>query len=87
MSVSDEILAKLTTILITLRDAVEQSRQDTNTGNDVALSDRAFLVKSVKLIRASAVLRGRGHCEPEDLRVLRFLTTFRVASEVCVSEF
>ncbi|CAK9010762.1 ER lumen protein-retaining receptor [Durusdinium trenchii] len=46
------------------------------------LSDRAFLVKAVRILKANAVLSGRYFCEPEDLRVLRFLTTFRVPAHV-----
>ena len=46
------------------------------------LTDRTFLVKAVKILKAKAVLEGRDHCVPEDLFVLRYLTTFRVPEEV-----
>lgn len=46
------------------------------------LTDRTFLVKAVKILKAKAVLEGRDHCVPEDLFVLKYLTTFRVPEEV-----
>eukprot|EP00931_Biecheleriopsis_adriatica_P032553 TRINITY_DN18991_c0_g1_i1.p1 TRINITY_DN18991_c0_g1~~TRINITY_DN18991_c0_g1_i1.p1 ORF type:complete len:806 (+),score=182.84 TRINITY_DN18991_c0_g1_i1:57-2474(+) len=46
------------------------------------LSDRTFLVKAVRVLRASALSAGRDCCEPEDLFALRFLTTFRVPPDV-----
>ena len=46
------------------------------------LTDRSFLVKAVKLLRGQALLAGRERVEPEDLEVLRWMTTFRVAPEV-----
>ncbi|GBG30266.1 MoxR-like AAA family ATPase [Hondaea fermentalgiana] len=46
------------------------------------LSDRTFLVKAVRVMKANAVLDGRDRCVPNDLRVLRFLTTFRVPENV-----
>ncbi|GBG30265.1 ATPase ravA [Hondaea fermentalgiana] len=46
------------------------------------LSDRTFLVKAVRVMKANAVLHGRYRCEPRDLYVLRYLTTFRVPEGV-----
>jgi len=46
------------------------------------LTDRTFLVKAVRVMKANAVLNGRFRCESADLRVLRFLTTFRVPPSV-----
>jgi len=45
------------------------------------LSDRSFLVKAVRLIKANAVLQGRCVCESADLHVLSFMTTFRIPEE------
>lgn len=46
------------------------------------LTDRTFLVKVVKVMRARAVLHGREECTPEDLWVLPYLTTFRIPEPV-----
>jgi MoxR-like ATPase len=46
------------------------------------LTDRSFLVKAVKLVRAQALLAGRERALPEDLHVLEFMTTFRVPEDV-----
>jgi MoxR-like ATPase len=46
------------------------------------LTDRSFLVKSVKLLRGRALLDGRERVELGDLDVLRWMTTFRVPPEV-----
>ncbi len=46
------------------------------------LTDRSFLVKSVKLFRGSALMAGREAVAAEDLDVLRWMTTFRVPEEV-----
>lgn len=43
------------------------------------LTDRTFLVKSVRAMKARAVLNGRLSCKPEDLFVLELLTTFRTS--------
>ena len=47
-----------------------------------AFSDRTFLVKSVRLIQASAVIAGRTEATRADLAVLGFLVTFRLPQEV-----
>jgi MoxR-like ATPase len=46
------------------------------------LTDRTFLVKAVKILKAKAVLEGRDHCVPEDLYVMKYLTTFRIPEEL-----
>jgi len=45
------------------------------------VTDRTFLVKAPRLMRARALLHGRDHCTYEDLYVLRFLTRFRLPEE------
>jgi MoxR-like ATPase len=46
------------------------------------LTDRTFLVKAVKVLKAKAILEERDHCVPEDLFVLKYLTTFRIPEEL-----
>jgi len=46
------------------------------------LTDRTFLVKALKVMRARAVLHGRSECTQEDIWVLPYLTTFRVPENV-----
>jgi len=46
------------------------------------ITDRSFLVKAVKVLRAKALLEGRLVVLPQDLIVLHFLTTFRVPEEI-----
>jgi MoxR-like ATPase len=46
------------------------------------LTDRTFLVKAVKILKAKAIIEGRNHCVPEDLFVLKYLTTFRIPEEL-----
>ena len=46
------------------------------------VTDRSFLVKAVKILKAQALLRGRMKVEPQDLTALLFLTTFRVPEEM-----
>jgi MoxR-like ATPase len=50
--------------------------------SNALLTDRSFLVKAVKLIRAQALLAGRERALPEDLHVLAWMTTFRIPEEV-----
>jgi len=50
-------------------------------GNSL-LTDRTFLIKAAKILKAQAVLQGRQVCEPRDLFAMRFLTTFRVPTKV-----
>ena len=42
------------------------------------LTDRTFLVKALSVMRARAVLHGRTACIADDIKVLQYLTTFRV---------
>jgi MoxR-like ATPase len=46
------------------------------------LTDRTFLVKAVSIMKANAILNGRHVSEPNDLKVLRYMTTFRVPEAV-----
>ncbi len=46
------------------------------------LTDRTFLVKAIRILKAKAVLEGRKEVVPQDLSVLSYLTTFRVPPEV-----
>lgn len=46
------------------------------------LTDRTFLVKAVRILKAHALLNGRRACEPRDLYAMRYLTTFRVPAKV-----
>lgn len=52
---------------------------DLNDTNSL-LSDRTFLVKAVRVLKANALLEGREKCIAADLRALTFLTTFRCFS-------
>jgi len=49
---------------------------------EVLLTDRTFVVKSIKLLKAKAVLEGRDLCEPSDLLALQYMTAFRVPDAV-----
>ncbi len=46
------------------------------------LTDRTFLVKAVRILKAKAILEGRKEVIPGDLSVLKYLTTFRVPEEI-----
>ena len=46
------------------------------------LTDRTFLVKAPRIMQAAALLDGRNLVIPEDLRVLRYMTTYRVPPNV-----
>lgn len=46
------------------------------------ITDRSFLVKTIKVLKAQALLCGRIQVEPEDLKILTFMTTFRVPEEI-----
>jgi len=46
------------------------------------LTDRSFLVKSIKLLRGKALIDGRKRVEAEDLDVLRWMMTFRIPEDV-----
>ena len=57
------------------------TRFDLNENNSL-ITDRTFLVKAVKMLKAKAVLEQRWVVEPKDLIVLKYMTTFRVPPEV-----
>jgi len=46
------------------------------------LSDRTMLVKALKVVKAKALIGGRMSVTPQDLMVLRLVTTFRVPADV-----
>ena len=46
------------------------------------LTDRTFLVKALRVMRARAVLQGRDACIADDIKVLHYLTTFRLPEAV-----
>jgi MoxR-like ATPase len=46
------------------------------------ISDRTFFVKSLKIMRAHALLHGREVCTLEDLNALKYMTAFRIPEEV-----
>ncbi len=46
------------------------------------ITDRSFLVKTIKVLKAQALLAGRLEVMPADLSILSFMTTFRVPEEV-----
>ena len=46
------------------------------------ITDRSFLVKTVKVLKANALLAGRVEVVPDDLNIISFMTTFRVPEEV-----
>jgi len=66
-------------LLDLLRELIE--RHGVNARNSL-LTDRTFLVKALRVMRARAVLHGREKCRADDLQALRFLTTFRVPEQV-----
>jgi MoxR-like ATPase len=51
-------------------------------GTNSLITDRSFLVKGVKVLKASALMDGRAQVEPKDLHALAFMTTFRVPEDV-----
>ena len=52
------------------------------TDKNSLITDRTFLVKAVKILKAKAIIEGRNHCIPEDLYVLKYITTFRIPEEL-----
>lgn len=46
------------------------------------ISDRTFFVKSLKIIRAHALISGRDKCTMEDLQALKYMTAFRIPEDV-----
>jgi hypothetical protein len=70
-------------VLRVLRDVVGDGGN--GHGSDMVantMSDRAFLVKSLRLMQAQAHVMGRTTAAPEDLHVLVLLSTFRLPLEV-----
>ena len=55
--------------------------QRLNESNSV-ISDRTFLVKSIKIIKANAILNGRDAADLSDLKALKFLLAFRIPEEL-----
>lgn len=46
------------------------------------ITDRSFLVKTIKILKAQALLQGRLKVELADMAVIRYVTTFRVPEEI-----
>ncbi len=46
------------------------------------ISDRTFFVKSLKIMRAHALLHNRDRCTAEDLKALKYMTAFRIPEEI-----
>ena len=46
------------------------------------ITDRSFLVKGIKVLKAMALKEGRTQVEPKDLHGLAFMTTFRVTEDI-----
>ena len=46
------------------------------------ITDRSFLVKTIKILKAQALLEGRMLVTPDDLKVMTYLTAFRVPEDV-----
>lgn len=58
-----------------------RNRYNCNVKNSL-LTDRTMLVKAPRMIKAMALLNGRGEAISDDLRVLKYMLTFRVPEEV-----
>ena len=63
VDLTEEVKCYLLELLRVLRD--EYGCDDRNS----LLTDRTFLVRAVRVLKAKALLEGREHCEPEDLKV------------------
>ncbi|MDH4246562.1 MAG: VWA domain-containing protein, partial [Deltaproteobacteria bacterium] len=72
----DTVLAAYLKVLHTLR-----NRHGCTEKNSL-LTDRTMLIKVPRMIRALALLEGRKEAVPEDLRVLKYILTFRVPEKV-----
>ena len=46
------------------------------------ITDRSFLVKTIKVLKAHALLEGRMQVLPDDLAVITYLTSFRVPEDI-----
>ncbi|CAB9513240.1 ATPase RavA [Seminavis robusta] len=58
------------------------SNHEAVTPRNSLLTDRTFLVKAPRILRAQAALQGRQHVEVQDMLALRHMTTFRVPAAV-----
>jgi MoxR-like ATPase len=58
---------------------VNQFKLDTTNS---LITDRSFLVKAIKVLRAQALMSGRMQVIPTDMAVLGYVTTFRVPEEL-----
>jgi hypothetical protein len=58
---------------------VNQYKLDTTNS---LITDRSFLVKAIKILRAQALISGRMQVIPTDMAVLGYVTTFRVPEEL-----
>lgn len=76
VEVPDRIKSSLLDIFRAL--VVDHGCDETNS----LLTDRSFLVKSIKLLRGRALIFDRNVVELEDLDVLNWMTTFRVPDDV-----
>ena len=50
--------------------------------SNALITDRSFLVKTIKLLKAHALVSGRMQVVPEDLHAMTFLTAFRLPEEI-----
>ena len=76
VTIPPKVMAAYRTFLNTLR-----NRYDCNSKNSL-LTDRTMLVKAPRMIKALALLEGRVEAVTGDLRVLKYMLTFRVPEEV-----
>ena len=74
--VPDPVKATLIRVLSRL---VEHYKLDPSSA---LISDRSFLVKAVKLLKAGALLRGKTVVSLEDLSLLAYLTAFRLPPDI-----
>jgi MoxR-like ATPase len=58
-----------------------RNRYNCNQSNSL-LTDRTMLIKVPRMIKALALLEGRGEAIPEDLRVLKYILTFRIPEQL-----
>lgn len=77
VEISKELLSTLLAVLKAL--VVEY---DLGSAHSALLTDRTFLVKTPRIMRARALLNGRSACTEEDLQVLRLMTRFRIPLHV-----
>lgn len=75
-----EVTAEVTAHLVTFLHVL--STRYGLTEHNSLLTDRTFLVKAVKILKAQACMSGRTKTAPCDMEVLSLLTTFRVPPNV-----